>query len=579
MKKSISFMMAIGLTLLLFITVFGTFSLYKGIEGYSVQRTANSSVNTINKTIQNVDISLQDIERMISSIMMDSYITSYFSQPIEEGTFEWVQRENDIRGRLLNYYVKSRSEILDIALVNLDGAVISSNSKLTRENIWQNEGYETAIEQEDPFVITTPRAYPFLQGDENSGLQYISMIKEYSLYGGSGNSIGYIVVNIDYSFIQDKLNNFILSEDEELLMMDETGNLLYTTNSGAGAGTEYTGYDGKEKAGYEIVHQDNLINIVAFSTSGYTNWTILSKTPIHDSLIVGGYIVFFVIIYVAAIAIFSYLMMVKVLHPIISVKNAMLKVEQGNLEVSVRENEWAELGVLSKGFNSMVNEITNLIGKIIREEDEKKDIQLKVLQSQINPHFLYNTLNTIRIMASSYGAEDIMEAVTSLIDLLRITISNPNEFITVNEEIEHVKSYMKIQKLRYGDNINLDISISDEVGDYLTPKLILQPIVENALFHGLEPKSYAGTVSVGGEVRGDNIVITIADDGVGMGAAQLDALRKMIGSGEDRGSSGSIGISNIDKRIKLHFGEKYGVRLNAEPGKGMCVELIFPRMK
>ena len=227
----------------------------------------------------------------------------------------------------------------------------------------------------------------------------------------------------------------------------------------------------------------------------------------------------------------------------------------------------------------MVNEITNLIGKIIQEEDEKKDIQLKVLQSQINPHFLYNTLNTIRIMASSYGAEDIMEAVTSLIDLLRTTISNPNEFITVNEEIEHVKSYMKIQKLRYGDNINLDISISGEVGDYLTPKLILQPIVENALFHGLEPKSYVGTVSVRGEVRDDNIVITITDDGVGMDAEQLDALHKMISSGENMGSSGSIGIRNIDKRIKLHFGEKYGVRLNAGPGKGMRVELIFPRME
>lgn len=579
MKKSIVVVSIMVLVILLAVTLAGTFMLYGKLSELSEERTVNSSVNTLNKTMQNLDLSFQHVERIADSIMMDSYITSYFMQPIDEGSFEWLQRENDIRSRLYNYYITSRTEVRDIVLVKKNGMVITSNRNIAAADILESDWFQRAVEKDRNVVITAPYLYQAYEGGDAA--QCVSMIKEYDLYGGSSGSIGHIVITMDYSLIGSRMGDFNLLGDEEILLVSEDDDLVYATDE-TRINENLLGYldhiTGPGE-GHQIIREGNLENIIAYSASGYSNWIILSAIPISDSLVFGQYMLFFIVFYVAVIIIFSYLIVGKMLRPIVLVQDKMAQIEQGNLDIHMEKFGWIEIDALSGGFNSMMREISNLIERIIHEEDEKARIQLKILQSQINPHFLYNTLNTIGIMAKSYQANDIVLAVASLIDLLRISISNPDEFIAIEKEIGYVESYINIQRLRYSHDINVEFSFADGIRDSLIPKLILQPIVENALFHGIEPRSYMGTIKITGRSEGGCIAIDVVDDGVGMTTDELQKLQDSLREEKEQDSEGSIGIHNVNKRLKLYFGEEYGVSIRSEQDKGTCVTLTFPKIE
>jgi two-component system sensor histidine kinase YesM len=225
----------------------------------------------------------------------------------------------------------------------------------------------------------------------------------------------------------------------------------------------------------------------------------------------------------------------------------------------------------------MIEEIQKLIDMVYREQQSKREAELKTLQEQIKPHFLYNTLDTIRWMAEEHAAGDIVEVVGALTSLFRIGLAGGKEMICVRDEMEHVRSYLIIQKARYEDKFDFTLAAEDDVMPCMVLKLTLQPIVENAIYHGIKERRGRGTVHVQALRRDGMLVLRVTDDGIGMNAEKLAELRALLQTEHAESSAhGGYGLSNVNERIRLSFGEAYGLHFVSAPGGGTTVEILLP---
>jgi two-component system sensor histidine kinase YesM len=266
--------------------------------------------------------------------------------------------------------------------------------------------------------------------------------------------------------------------------------------------------------------------------------------------------------------------------PIIRLANSMKAVEYQNFDVGVSEIRSDEIGTLERRFNSMLQRIKELIQIEYKSKMEKRTAQLKVLQAQINPHFLYNALQSIGGVALSKKVPEIYEHVRAISDLFRYTVKMKDDLVTISDEIEHVNNYLHIQKLRFQSMLQIHVDMDVECKDCLIPKFSLQPIVENCFVHGLEKKMGNWSITVYVQKVLDEIEFTIEDNGVGMDEKGVEEInRRLYHTSEDQYSkSDSIGLKNVDSRIKLTFGEGYGLFLTGSIEKGTTVKLIIPEM-
>jgi two-component system, sensor histidine kinase YesM len=239
-----------------------------------------------------------------------------------------------------------------------------------------------------------------------------------------------------------------------------------------------------------------------------------------------------------------------------------------------------ELSRLSRVFNTMLDSIERLITQVYEARLREKDAQLLALQSQINPHFLFNTLNSMRALSRRGDAAGVAAVAESLADLFRYSMSNWNELVPLREELAHVASYMTIQRARFGDRVQYACAVPDELAGALVVKLSLQPLVENAIAHGLGRNGDQLHVTVDAVAEGEGLAVTVADDGGGIELATLARLREAVARpvavGKLPTAEVGIGVTNIDRRIKLLFGEQYGLRFQVIPGAGTTVALHLP---
>lgn len=253
---------------------------------------------------------------------------------------------------------------------------------------------------------------------------------------------------------------------------------------------------------------------------------------------------------------------------------------QGDFAVRAQEGSDDELDVLNTSFNHMVEEVGKLVEDIRIEQLNLRATELKLLQAQINPHFLYNTLDTIIWLAEAGDSKQVVTLVSSLSDFFRTTLSKGRDYITVREEEAHVRSYLKIQQFRYRDILEYEIRIPEELYQYRILKLTLQPLVENALYHGIKNKRGMGRIRVTGEHKEDRLVFCVWDNGKGMDEAELARARKLIKggqSGED-GPSG-FGLFNVAQRIYLNYGAEYGLFVNSKEGEWTEFSVEIPVVK
>ncbi len=257
------------------------------------------------------------------------------------------------------------------------------------------------------------------------------------------------------------------------------------------------------------------------------------------------------------------------------------KAAEGDFSVRAPEDNSEELAVLNSSFNSMIKQIGNLVEDIRIEQLNLRATELKLLQAQINPHFLYNTLDTIIWLAEAGRKDDVVMMVTTLSDFFRTTLSKGRDYISVREEEAHIRSYLQIQQFRYRDILEYSTEIPEELHEYQILKLTLQPLVENALYHGIKNKRGLGHIRVTGEKKGAELIFCVEDDGKGMEAERLGKVRRLIDGEEeiDRSDPSGFGLFNVAQRLSLNYGSEYGISVDSVFGKGTRVTVVIPAVR
>lgn len=289
--------------------------------------------------------------------------------------------------------------------------------------------------------------------------------------------------------------------------------------------------------------------------------------------------VLLVIILIGALTI-SRRIMEGITGPIRHLCRAAERAGSGDFKTRAHEEKIDEIAVLNASFNRMVEEIGKLVEDIRVEELNLRATELRLLQEQINPHFLYNTLDNIIWLAESKETEQVVNMVSALSDFFRTTLSKGKDYISVKDEEAHINSYLQIQQFRYRDILDYEIDMDEEVYDCEILKLTLQPLVENALYHGIKGKRGLGHIQVKGSVRDGLLEFQVKDDGIGMKEERLNEVRRIItGEAENTKEKGGFGLFNVNERIRLNYGREYGLRIESVYGEGTCIRVIVPAVK
>lgn len=261
--------------------------------------------------------------------------------------------------------------------------------------------------------------------------------------------------------------------------------------------------------------------------------------------------------------------------PVQELSEAAKKIAGGDFSTRVEVATKDEIGELAENVNEMSGRLEELVQKIKEDERKMRHTELRLLQEQINPHFLYNTLDTIIWLVEGNSPDKAVNMVVSLSDFFRIVLSKGKEIITIREEEQHIRSYLEIQQVRYRDILEFDIQIQEELYQYKILKLTLQPIVENSLYHGIKVKRGKGTILVTGYRKDDKIYFDVKDTGVGMTPEELAAIRSKLTKPCKETDSG-FGLANVNERIRMNYGPEYGVTIEAKQGEGTWVQVVIP---
>ena len=271
----------------------------------------------------------------------------------------------------------------------------------------------------------------------------------------------------------------------------------------------------------------------------------------------------------------SYYIPLSITRPIRKLSEVTDQVAKGDLTVRSDVRSGAEVSVLSDSLNTMIDKIDELLEQVKKEQIRLRKAEFELLQSQINPHFLYNTLDAIVWLAEAGEQKKVVSMVGSLSDFFRTSLNQGKDIITIKEELQHSRSYLEIQQMRYQDILNYEIHVPEELHRYLIPKITIQPLVENALYHGIKNKRGLGRIVISGRKEEDFLILQIEDNGIGMRKERLDQVKE--GMNQKIPTEKDIyGLYNVNERIRLNFGEKYGLSIESTYGEGTVVSIILP---
>lgn len=318
--------------------------------------------------------------------------------------------------------------------------------------------------------------------------------------------------------------------------------------------------------------QDDIQYYIYYQTKSMEMVTNTLHKQINEFIVLCALVSVALLVLVAVIAT---LIAKGILKPINRLYHATMKVAEGDFSARANVETQDEIRVLANSFNNMTENMQTLIDKIKEDEGKMRRADLRLLQEQINPHFLYNTLDTIVWLIEGNDPDRAVEMLVTLSAFFRLVLSKGKEFISIRDEEQHIKSYLEIQAMRYHDIMEYDIQIDKVLYDYQILKLTLQPLVENALYHGLKYKRAKGYIHVTGEKDGEKIKLVVRDSGVGMEQEELEELRREIERPCQETEKG-FGLANVNERIHMYFGQEYGIQVQSEKGKGTIVEVVIP---
>lgn len=572
-RSSIQIILSLSFTAVAVVgMIFLGLTLFLRFSASSNQQAANSSQRVLSQVNLSLDAYLRSMMRISD--------TMYY-RVIKNADLA----SEDLGEKLNLLYETNRSSVVSIALFAADGSLVVSRplsalkSGVTpKEQDW----FVTATQRIENLHFSTPRVQNLFLDTDYRYRWVVSLSRHVELTRGGKTQGGVLLVDMSFGGIEQICKDVEVSPNGYLYLMDREGEIIYHPRQQLIYGglleennAVATGYkDGS--------HTERFLNRqrqVTVKTVGYTGWKLVAVEPVNGLWDDYGPLLLFVLF----VVFFSVFLLVfvnlylseRISGPIRALDRSVKALEAGEGETSLLVNGPEEITHLSHSIQSMVSTMRYLMQDILAQEQQKRKSELDVLHAQINPHFLYNTLDSVVWMNENGRTNEAILMVTSLARFFRISLSRGENIIPLTDELEHARHYLNIQRMRYKKCFTATILMEEEVKALYTVKLIVQPVLENAITHGMASSDEDGEITVHAFRENEDLIIEVMDNGLGMPSEICEGLLDINHPAPSSGGSG-IGLRNVHQRIGLTFGKRYGLQIFSEPDVGTRVRICLP---
>lgn len=490
------------------------------------------------------------------------------------------EREMELRERIAGVFktiTDTRSDIANIGLLprNRECLINRGSAKLNPFiEVSELSWYQEAVAAGGNTVVSSSHVQNAIYGSYD----WVVTLSCNIAGGEKQETGGVFFVDLNYSAISDLCERLSLGNRGYIYILDRNGGIVYHPQQQliySGMKQELIS-EVMESGDSSFLTEDG--RLYTISRSEQTGWIVVGVSMVSELMRRADearkiYLLIALALFMAALAL-AYLLSDEITKPVKSLEKSMKEVEKGNFAPAVMEvREENEIGHLTRNFNMMTEEIRKLMEQRDQEQQIKRKSELKALQAQINPHFLYNTLDSIIWMAEWGKNQEVVRMTSSLAKLLRRSISNEQEAVTVAEEVEYTETYLTIQKMRYKDKLEYEILVDPEILQERVIKLILQPLVENAIYHGIKYKEGKGLIRIRGFRQDERMILQVQDDGKGM---EPETLAHIFEKHTRDTRSNGVGLNNVNERIQLYYGDDYGISFRSSPGEGTEATITLP---
>ncbi|WP_084043009.1 sensor histidine kinase [Bacillus sp. J37] len=568
LKNQLLIQNTLNIILIIGLTAIVTYTIAKQIQIKEAIRYNTIMVTQISKSVDNM---AESFNRVMDGISFNNDIQSLLKTQYETNQQEYVLNKNltsKVTDETIMFDEVDLIYLYDTERVRVNLRRRVNNSNFDFFNTMDTKKYDRngkvtwEVEQS---VITANR-------------------KIYDIQSDKMNDIGYLTMSMNQSYLQERIQKFDPTEERHIIILDKNNHVVLSNTGSEELKAVTTWLSSKNQ------HDDNSNPILEAPNSekliinkyqsDLTGWKIISLISLHEisegPALIGKSVFLIGVISIIVGIIVIWFSTNYIVKPINQLSAVMDEVEKDNFNVQVQIDRVDELGRVGESFNRMMGKINTLVFDIYKKEISEKEAHLRALQAQINPHFLYNTLDTINWMAQYGDAEKVNKITTALSRLLKTSITNNREFIRLEEEMNYIDDYMAIQSIRFQDKIHYSVHMDSEVKQYVVPKLILQPIVENAMIHGIEKKIGNGYIFINGMIKNNKLHIQVIDNGVGMDERTVTALLEGKYEKIDESKGTGNGILIVQNRIRLLYGKDNGLKIESNKNIGTLFEIVLP---
>lgn len=565
-KLFISFIIIIFIS-----TVLVNYFTYKIYETDMINKSALLSQNLVRQLADNISYKAKDFD---NNVILKIGMVDIFASGEYPNNLLFIKRSQSI-GEFARILSGAGVDVNSIYINNNSNQEFNYNKNDLNNSEYKNTNIYKYIKDNYANIKNKWGAPTWISFNNESGVIYTvrSVIDTKTM-----KFKGVIGIGIDDKYFKGLYSDLEQANGGSIVVYNNDSNVIVTNKNMIGISENFKNFVPQNEEIKKEYKKDKYL--ITGSISSDNKWKILYLTATKDVLKDASKIKLRIVIFCLISVLCALVIAIVISDSITSNIRLLLKkirsLGQGNFSVKIEPNYNDEIGELFHEFNKMSDKLNDLIKRNAFEQAEKQNAEYNALQAQINPHFLYNTLECINSFAKINGQEEIVTIIQSLSYLLRMSISGKKPVVKFCDEIDYVKNYLLIQKIILGDRINVEYDIDDLVLDCMVPKLILQPIIENAIMHGIEDMSGGGQIIISAH-QDENLLINISDNGKGM---DVDTINKMLTENDEEEESREkhthIGIKSVNKRIKILYGNKYGIKVSSELGIGTVVEIIIP---
>lgn len=534
----------------------------------------NAESNAASSAQQIMDQANINFEHYLNQ-MLD--ISDLMRRNLKEVNPESMQNLDD----MISLTFEMREDIVTVAVFSKSGNAMLTNPQQDIDRnyrISKQDWFKQTLEDPNEYLFQPPHVQRLF---ERSRPWVISLCRGLDVVNSGREETWVAMVDMNFSVIEELCSKVSLGKRGYIYVIDEYGNIIYHPQ-------QQLIYSGLKEEPIEKImehEQGSFIDnfkgeqrITTVKEINYTGWKMIGVSYVDElsenRQSFTNFIVYILLFGIAFVILASMVLSSKISQPIKRLEHQMNRVESGNFDIELLEVKGEdEVKRLTRAFNLMIVRIKQLMNQIITEQEEKRRSQFKALQAQINPHFLYNTLDSIIWMNENQNHEGVTKMVDALAKFFRISISKGNEIIDVKDEVEHARSYLVIQKIRYKNKFEYSINVQEEAYEHKTLKLILQPIIENAIYHGINKIHEKGKIKINVEVKDGKLLFQVEDNGFGIEQQQL---KKILDSEPANKRTSGVGLKNVHERIQLTYGTDYGVEIKSRIEVGTIVTIKIP---